>query len=400
MFGWEFPPYNSGGLGVACSGLTKSLLTHDLAITFVLPKKMDLVSDSTRIIFADNDPITVQYVDSLLHPYITSSEYFRMRHSAIGGYGDSLFDEVYRYAMNARKIVEQEKFDIIHAHEWLSFPAGIEAKKLSGKPLIMHVHATEFDRSGGNMNPVVFGIEKEGLEKADEIVAVSEYTKRIITQQYGINPDKISVVHNGVAPFDDNTNPALEKPFNLPALKQSGNKIVLFVGRLTLQKGPDYFIKAAKKVLEFEPHTYFIIAGSGDMERQLMEETAQLGISDKVFFTGFLRGEDLKIVYRAADLFVLSSVSEPFGITTLESMINGTPVLISKQSGVSEALDHVLKVDFWDVDEMAHKIISVLRYRPLMDNLAANGYSEAQRFTWNQAAEKCIKIYDRLTKNY
>lgn len=402
MFGWEFPPFNSGGLGTACFGLTRALSSHDIELIFVLPKAVDVKSDKFKIRFAEKQgvKVTIKSLDLLLKPYIGSKAYIEDRSQIKKGiYGLDLFDEITRYGLNARILAKESKFDIIHAHDWMSFKAGIEAKAVSGKPLIVHVHSTEIDRTGGNnVNPEIFQIEKEGMEAADLIIAVSKLTKGILVNSYGIAPEKIHVVHNGIDIYEyppiDTDDTAIAK------LKEGGNKIVLFVGRITLQKGPDYFLKAAKVVLEFYPNVYFVIAGSGDMEHFIINEAAALGISDKVLFAGFLRGEELNRIYRAADLFVMSSVSEPFGITALESVVNGTPVLVSKQSGVKEALTHILTADFWDVDEMANKILAVLNYDSLKLTLQNNSYEQVKNINWATVARKCIDIYHQVLNQY
>jgi len=399
MFGWEFPPHNSGGLGTACFGLTRALASEGADILFVLPKKLgDVSSDRMRILFADTSSgagtgsVEFQEVVSALTPYVNSKSYlFSDLDDEIAQslYSNTLLGEVRNYALRARAIARRERFDIIHAHDWLSFLAGIEAKKVSGKPLILHVHATEFDRTGGQgVNSNVYDIEKYSMEYADHIIAVSNFTKDQIVRHYGIVPEKISVVHNGIDPdFRSDVAPRLHK------LKEQKNKIVLFVGRITIQKGPEYFVRAAKKVLEYYPKALFIVSGSGDMERQMMTEAASLGVSDKVIFTGFLRGDDLIALYQAADLFVMPSVSEPFGITPLESIVNGTPVIVSKQSGVSEVLSHALKVDFWDTDELANKIVSVLENDSLKETLKKNGDEEVKTINWKSAAKKCATVY-------
>lgn len=392
MFGWEFPPHNSGGLGTACFGLTRAL-SRDTEVVFVLPKKITVNSDFTKMVFANSRAIKFHNVDAFLYPYITEEMYregVRYHHDDI--YGLSLMDEVKRYAAKAGAIARNENCDIIHAHDWLSFLAGIEAKKATGKPLVVHVHATEFDRTGGQgVNTQVYEIEKAGLQAADAVIAVSNWTKNILVSKYGITPEKVTVVHNGID-FEE----CQAGPSHLQALRAAGNKIVLFVGRITMQKGPDYFVRAAKRVVEYRPNTMFVVSGSGDMERQMMREAAESGIGDKMLFAGFLRGADLNAVYQAADLYVLPSISEPFGITPLESLANGTPVLISKQSGVSEVLSHALKADFWDIDDMSDKIISTLDNPALYENLRKNGREEALRQTWNNAAEKCVSLYKKI----
>lgn len=393
MFGWEFPPHNSGGLGTACFGLTRALAREEVDVLFVLPKRVGVATDHARLIFADDRPVAIREVASSLSPYVTGSQYEAMLTPEERSlYGPTLIEEVRRYALRAREIAEKEQFDIIHAHDWLSFLAGLEAKKVSGKPLVLHMHATEFDRTGGQgVNSEVFGIERFAMERADRVVAVSNYTKEKIVSQYGISPEKVVVVHNGID--EEDYSYAADR---LEALRAHGTKVVLFTGRLTVQKGPEYFIRAAQRVLQFIPNTVFVVAGSGDMEYRLMREAAHLGISDKVIFAGFVRGKELDALYRSADLFIMPSVSEPFGITPLESVMSGTPVLVSKQSGVAEVLTHALKTDFWDTDEMANKIIATLRHDTLRDTLRDNSQTEVRRLSWREAARKCVELYREL----
>jgi glycosyltransferase involved in cell wall biosynthesis len=391
MFGWEFPPHNSGGLGTACFGLTRAL-SHDADVVFVLPKKSVVDEKYVKMVFANQNSIDLKYVDTILKAYITEQQYFDERYTHTDEvYGLSLMEEVKRYGRKAGAIARKAKCDVIHAHDWLAYPAGMEAKKATGKPLIVHVHATEFDRTGGTgINQEVYDIERAGMNAADAIIAVSQWTKNIIVNHYGISPDKITVVHNGIDVGD-----IKPVPSRVQALKDAGNKIVLFVGRITMQKGPDYFIRAAKRVLEFRPNTIFLVSGSGDMERQMIRQAASEGISDKVIFAGFLRGDDLNSIYQSADLYIMPSISEPFGITPLEALANGTPVLISRQSGVSEVLSHALKVDFWDIDDTADKIISTLDNSCLYENLKVNGARELDKNTWVSAAKKCLDVYNK-----
>lgn len=394
MFGWEFPPFNSGGLGTACYGLARSLYDKNAHVTFVLPVKIDVSVPFAKIVFANVEKVSSTQT-GVMSGYITSHEYslLKLREKVGDFYGETLLDEVLEYAAKAINIAKEEKPDIIHAHDWLSFPAGLEAKKATGKPLVLHVHATEFDRTGGQgVNQNVYEIERTAMEQADGIITVSNFTKEKVIKNYGISPDKITVVHNGID-FRD----YVQLPPRLEELKgKGGQKIVLFAGRITIQKGPEYFVRAAKKVLEYNPDTLFVVAGSGDMQRQMMEETAFLGIGDRVIFTGFLRDDDLHALYQAADLYVMPSVSEPFGIAPLEAIANGTPVIISKQSGVSEVLTHALKVDFWDVDELANKIIGVLQHEPLMDTLREESQKEVGGITWDTAAKKVLNIYKKF----
>jgi len=392
MLGWEFPPHNSGGLGVACQGLARALSAHTEVI-FVLPKRLTVAEETLRVIFADIPSLSVRGVDTALSPYATSGEYEAWRH-LLGGdiYGPTLFAEVARYAKAIGAIAQQETFDVIHAHDWLSFLAGIEAKRVSGKPLVVHSHATAFDQAGGeHADPRVYAVEKRGFEAADAIIAVSHFTKNIIVDRYGIAPEKVQVIWNGINPEDFTNAPPRAVPF-----KKAGEKMVLYIGRMSLHKGPDYFLRAAKKVLAHRPHTIFVMAGSGEMEWQLIRQASEMGIGDRVFFAGFARGEERDALYRNADLFVLPSVSEPFGLTPLESLMHGTPVLISKQSGVSEVLTHALKADFWDTDEMTNKILAILGDSTLHRQLRENGFNEAMKTTWQRAAEKVRELYHVL----
>jgi glycogen synthase len=399
MFGWEFPPNNLGGLGTACYGLTKGLSKKGIEITFVLPKNASS-HDHLNIIAADslyigNKKLKMKYVDSLLQAYITEKEYnyalsnLMQGNPAIGElYGKDLFEEVNRYAEKAAIIAKFEDFDFIHCHDWMTFKAGKKAKEISGKPLIVHVHATDFDRTGGHPNQAVYDIEREGMHAADKIIAVSNYTKEMIVKHYAIPPGKIEVVHNAVehAP----------KAKRAPSRINSEDKIVLFLGRLTLQKGPDYFIEAANRVSKIMPNVKFVVAGSGEMYRKMVDRAAELGMGKNLLFTGHLSGDDIDKAYQMADLYVMPSVSEPFGITPLESIRNNTPVIISKQSGVSEVLTNALKVDFWDVDEMTNKIVGVLSYPHLKSSLAENSMREVEKMTWDAAADKCVNIYSNL----
>jgi len=409
MFGWEFPPFNSGGLGVACEGLVNGLASLGAQITFVLPKKMDYNCDACKFVFSGPRLRSGKYVagvntieiDSPLSPYLTAESYesdlaiYADKHVGRGVWRGDMVGEVMRYAAMTRGIAEVENFDIIHCHDWLSLPAGLEAKKTSGKPLVFQVHATEYDRVNDNcLNKDICAIEKRGLEEADVVVAVSDYTKRQITARYNIDPEKIEVVPNAV----DHAKYKVNFASNVSHLKNNGKKIVLFVGRLTFQKGPDYFLRAAQKVSRLDPEVMFVFSGAGDMERWLIQESAQLGIADRVVFAGFLRGDDLARLYRMADLYVMPSVSEPFGITSLEALANGTPILVSRQSGVAEMVSHCLKVDFWDVDQIASKIMAVVKYPALRESLHYNGSAEVLNFSWKKSAQKCINTYNRVLK--
>ncbi|MBI4438643.1 glycosyltransferase family 4 protein [Candidatus Woesearchaeota archaeon] len=386
MFGWEFPPQSTGGLGTACYGLTKALSHLGVSITLVLPTAENINADFLKVVGAN---VRVKAIKSSLRPYVSAQHYSKSyRKSTL--YGRSLFEEVKRYAEAAGEIAAEEDFDIIHCHDWLTFEAGLAAKKVSGKPLIVHVHATEFDRTGGlGVNQHVYDSERKGMEKADYVISVSRYTKNKIVSHYGISPDKVHVVHNAV----EKTPMRQLEEF---ALKKH-NKIVLFLGRITLQKGPDYFLYAARKVLDVEPSAKFVISGSGDMEEFIIHKAAEMGMSQSVLFTGFLTGKDVERAYQLADVYVMPSVSEPFGITALEAMHSKTPVIVSKNSGVSEVATHCLKVDFWDTDQLANKIIGVLRYNPLRQTMTENAETELLRISWINSAKKCVELYNKAT---
>ena len=394
MFGWEFAPIYSGGLGVACAGLTKGLVNKNVGITFVIPKKKIDVQSHVNLVSAEEmmRKIKTIAVNSPITPYITSKDYSFIRNKSDkfsdSIYGENLFEEVHRYSEAAKKIAETESFDVIHAHDWLTFKAGINAKEVSGKPLIVQVHATEFDRTGGlGANPLVYDIEKEGLEKADRIIAVSNYTKNIIMRDYGIPGQKIEVVHNAVE-FDN-------KYVEAPKISDT-DKIVLFLGRITIQKGPDYFVEMAKKVSETVPNVKFVVAGSGDMEYRMIERAAELGIGDKMLFAGFLRGDDIARAYKMADVYVMPSVSEPFGITPLEAIKNGTPVVISKNSGVSEVIKNTIAVDFWDIDRMTNAVAGILKYPSLKHTMSEEGFKEIRNINWDKSAERCVEVYNKV----
>ena len=394
-FGWDYPPIKNGGLGVACYGLTTELLKHGVEVIFVLPRTQN-VDSGPRFIFAHKKKgLKARVVDSPLVPYLSSNSplYIFDSDGARRIYARNLIEEVHHYAAKAAVIAQEEDFDLIHAHDWTSYLAGLAAKEASGKPLIVHVHATSFDQAGSsNVDPEVYKIEKRAFEEADCIVTVSQLTKDIIVREHGADPAKVVVVHNGVAELE----PAQLTPV-LGELKAQGKKIVLFHGRITIQKGPDYFVRAARRVIDVEPNTVFVISGWGDMEHQVMHLVGALGLSNNVIFAGALWDEERDRMYQSADLLVMPSVSEPFGLVALEAIQHGTPALISKQSGVSEVLTHVLKADFWDVDEMANKIIALLRYAPLDRQLTDFGKTDARRNSWGKAAHTIKDLYEHMS---
>jgi len=427
MLGWEFPPFISGGLGTACYGLTRGLDRLGTEVIFVLPRPVDeshashvqLVAPGIQQPAAkrklrrrkfgapDFKHMQLLALEADIRPYVSPGPEDELEEGAAGDqakrkrgvrvlglaggpgghYAGDLFAEVQRYASLACEAAADENFDLVHAHDWMTYLAGIAVADMTGKPLVVHVHSTEFDRSGLHVNQRIYDIERAGMHRAARVIAVSHLTRSVILQHYGVDPLKVDVVYNAI---DDDG--ASRPP--LPPIAQH-EKIVLFLGRITMQKGPEYFLAAAKRVLEVMDNVRFIMAGSGDMIRRMIDLAHQMGIGHKVLFTGFLRGEDVRRVFRMADLYVMPSVSEPFGIAPLEALANDVPVLISKQSGVSEILAHALKVDFWDVDEMANKIVAVLRHPPLQATLRNHGRIEVQRLSWLDSAKNCLRVYEQ-----
>ena len=386
--GWEFPPFNHGGLGVACEGLVRGLIDHGVRVLLVLPRKQKISVDQCSLISTDEYPLLCNItVDSLLKPYHSSGSYqadYLEDDVRSQLYGPHLFAEIERYAHVVEAISSEHHFDVIHAHDWMSFLAGIRAKQRIKKPLIVHVHATEFDRTGGNScNVRVKEIEQRGMEYADKVITVSNYTKRLLIKNYRIDANKVVVIRNGITQKNKRKYPPT----------QTNKPTVLFLGRLTLQKGPDYFVQVAQKVLEHRPNVQFIVAGGGDMERRLITWVLRAGLSDRIVFTGHLRGDEVDRVYRLADVYVMPSVSEPFGITALEAMSNSVPVIVAKQAGVSEFVNHILKTDFWDIHEMANKVIALLDHRELRNELVWHARREVEHLTWHDPARQCIDLY-------
>ncbi len=425
MFGWEFPPHIAGGLGTACYGMTKGLAYNDVDVLFVMPSASgDEDQSAVKIINASDvavDTVSttvdeflgkVQFVHigSNMVPYVDPQDFTTMveeerkrqikgfrvqygqKYKFSGKYGANLMEEVARYAMVGATIAMQRKdeFDVIHAHDWLTYLAGIAAKQLTGKPLVIHVHATSFDRaSDDKIDTRVFDLEKRGMEAADKVIAVSELTRNIVINRYGIDPDKVVAVHNAVD-FSGRENLDVERNVK--------DKVVTFLGRVTYQKGPEYFIEAAAKVLKRCNNVRFVMAGSGDMLNRCIRHVARLGISDRFHFTGFLRGVEVQKMFALSDVYVMPSISEPFGISPLEAMQTNVPSIISKQSGCAEILNYALKVDFWDVDAMSDAIYGLLNY-PAISALAARcGYEEVNSLKWNNAAAKVKAVYESVIK--
>ena len=440
MLGWEFPPHISGGLGTACYGMTKGLDEIGVEVCFVLPTAVPVSGEShVQIRTPEHAPSTrekaeqvfehveLHRVDAILQPYGSPETVDRRVQEAllrqveavearadspdadveapevaipqasgsfVGGVGahyvGNLMAQVQRYARLAVEIAQVEAFDVIHAHDWMTYPAGLAVAAATGKPLVVHVHSTEFDRSGARVNQQVYDIERMGMQCAARVVCVSHLTKNIAVSRYGVPAGRATVVYNAVElPSNDE--------WQMPPIK-THEKIVLFLGRVTMQKGPEYFLRAAKKVTEKFTDVRFVMAGSGDMMTQCIRLVADLKLGRFVTFTGFLRGADVDRVFEMADLYVMPSVSEPFGIAPLEALSHNVPVIISKQSGVSEVLTHVLKVDFWDIDQMADKILAVLRHAPLQKTLRQHGGIELRKFSWVDSARKLNEVYQSVSR--
>ena len=426
MFGWEFPPHIAGGLGTACYGMTRGLARNDVEVTFVMPRasgdederfiRVVNASDVETVfgkVSADSadiiDKMSFIHVDSNLVPYLSPEDYetyhdefvktgerrwetgdiWSQRYTFSGKYGANLMEEVARYAIVAAQVAKdlEGQFDVIHAHDWLTYFAGIAAKRVSGKPLVVHMHATSFDRSSSdNIDTRVYEIERAGMAAADRVIAVSNLTRNICIEKYNIPAEKVVTVHNAVR-FAEKENEAPERGVK--------DKIVTFLGRITFQKGPDYFIEAAAKVLKRVPNVRFVMAGSGDMMNHCIRRAAQLGIADRFHFTGFLKGDDVQKMFQLSDVYVMPSVSEPFGISPLEAMRSNVPTIISHQSGVAEVLDYAVKVNYWDVDAMADAIYGLITYPALAKMFSEKGMEEVNNLKWFNAATKIKDVYQQ-----
>jgi glycosyltransferase involved in cell wall biosynthesis len=421
MFGWEFPPHISGGLGTACYGIVRGLASgRNIKITFVVPKVHgnEYSTKNIQLLGADRISISSQYlsewsptgvsileVSSKLVPYLSPERFVEKYHmsemksetipkgqknSFSGGYGPNLFSEIYNYAIVAKTIAKENQFQLIHAHDWLTFPAGIAAKQISGKPLIVHVHSTDFDRSGGVVNPDIFAIEKQGFDEADHIITVSNRIKNRLTEQYHISSEKITTVYN-----------AIDSEINANEIKdrKQKHKIVTFLGRITIQKGPEYFVDVARMVIHRMKNVHFVMAGNGEMRDYILELCARYGITDRFHFTGFLNNDEVARMLRQSDIFIMPSVSEPFGIVPLEAMQANVPVIISMQSGVSELIRNVIKTDFWDVHAMADAVHGILKNKKLATSLITEGKQEVSRLSWNHSANQIRHVYMKTLSN-
>ena len=411
MFGWEFPPHILGGLGTASYGLTKGMWEcGNMDITFVIPKPFgDEERHFANIIGMSQVPVTwrdvnYDYVKERIGHVMDPDFYYRLRDHIYadfnymrtndlgciefsGRYPDNLVEEINNYSICAGVVARTIDFDVIHSHDWLTYPAGIHAKQVSGKPLVIHVHATEFDRSRGKPNPTVFGIEKDGMNNADHIITVSNLTRNTVINNYGIDPSKVTTVHNAVTPLTP-------EQLNVPEHK-SKDKVVTFLGRITMQKGPEYFVEAAYKVLKNNPNVRFVMAGSGDMMNKMILLAAERGISDRFHFPGFQKGSQVYEMLKASDVYVMPSVSEPFGISPLEAMQMGVPSIISKQSGCAEILNNCIKVDYWDIHAMADAIYSICANDSLFNYLKEEGKREVDQITWEKVGLWIRELYER-----
>ena len=419
MFGWEFPPNISGGLGTACYGIVKGLSEcQDVHVTFVIPKSQgnELLANNLQLISADqvnvgHETLPVSYwsnvsflqVQSKLIPYLTPETFSEQiqelccenqvfenetkggRIKFSGKYGPNLFDEINNYAIVAKTIASENHFDLIHAHDWLTFPAAIAAKKISGKPLIIHVHSTDFDRSGEAINPDIFAIEKQGMDNADKIIVVSNRIRDRLTEQYHIPSEKITTIYNGIEAPTDKEEESHYRPHK--------KKIVTFLGRITIQKGPEYFVDVARMVIRRMKNVHFVMAGNGELRNKIIELCARYGISHRFHFTGFLNGPEVTEMLHRSDLFIMPSVSEPFGIVPLEAMQANVPVIISIQSGVSEVIRNVIKTDFWDVHAMADAVHGILKYKKLTETLITEGKEEVGKLNWKLPALQIKQVY-------
>lgn len=406
MYGWEFPPNFTGGLGIACYGIVHGLLANQIEIALVLPKHPSQPAYNTHYVSADNaleflsidhSSFSVTDINSLLRPYVDIKCYqeelavtLATTSNKSHHYGDSLLAEVKRYGIIAGKQANYTNHDIIHAHDWLTILAGIEARKISGKPLIFQAHALETDRSGEYLNQDIYEIERYGMQQADHIIAVSQYTKNSIITRYGIPKNKISISYNGLFrhPYPkENKTTELKNPL----------KTVLFLGRITYQKGVFYFIEAARKILENRQDIQFVIAGEGDLLHSAIEHVASLGLGTQIHFTHFLDRAAVSKIYHLSDIYVMPSISEPFGIACLEALEHHVPVIISKQSGVAEVLDSIITVDFWDTNILAQKITLLIDQPQLKKNLLKNIDQKLDQLTWNRLTKKIVKIYQQIS---
>ena len=410
MLGWEFPPHFAGGAGIVCSELSHALNRKNTDVTFLMPSGPQDVYDDVsktepgqpqlKIRIANNEvnntTVEIRKVQSIMKAYDSFSKYEQRleeikekKEEEADVYGDDLEAEVYRFAEKASVIAKEEDFDVIHAHDWVTFPAAVKISKETGIPLVVHVHITEFDKSGNlHADPFIYDIEQTGMKEADRVITVSERVKKRCVTHYHIDSEKIRVVHNGATEMNDEIHEGTGF--------KKGRKMVLFAGRVTMQKGPEYFVEAAKKVSELEDDIVFVVAGDGDKLPMMKEMVQDYGLEDKFYFHGFYTRDEAEKLFSMADVFVMPSVSEPFGVVPYEAQMKKTPAVISKQSGISEVLDHALKVDFWDINKMAKQIITLLNYEEMHNEMKEEGYVESKTANWDEPAKKCLNVYNEV----
>jgi len=394
MFGWEYPPHHSGGLGVACQGLVRGLMKNGVHVTLVLPHNQGIPEGNMDMRFPTDELCETVQVESLLQPYDTFGEYdarlqiTNLPRESGALYGPDLGQAVENFTAMSIAMTKDVRADVVHAHDWMTFEAGRRAANYHGKPFIAHVHATELDRTNFSPNTWIAERERNGLLAADQIIAVSQYTKNLLANHYGIPTDKIRVVHNG-----HDQKAALTQPLLMTKYGDEKRPLVLFLGRLTVQKNPWQFLEVAKRVHDVSLQVQFVMAGDGGMLSELIDRTCELGLEDSVIFTGKVQGREIDALYKRADCFVMPSLSEPFGLVALEAIAHNTPVIVSKQSGVAEVLDHAFKVDYWDTDMMADCLLTILREKPLADQLKAEAPRILTRLTWKNQASKVSSIY-------
>lgn len=405
--GWEYPPRISGGLGTACEGIVRGLSAVGVDVLLVLPRLAggEAAGDAEVLGAADLEArglgrVAVQTVASPLRPYLTAADYRAATERAPlqGGYGPDLRAEVQRYAAVIGDLARTAPFDVIHAHDWMTFPAALAARAASGKPFVAHLHASEWDRAGAAGDPEIRRIEAEGLAAADLVVCVSHFTRRIVERHYPVPGERIRVVHNAVRRTAPDAARAARGTARGAGPRRSGPPTVLFLGRLTRQKGPAFFIEAAELVHAARPDVRFLVAGDGDLKAQLVESSAAHGLARNVFFTGFLGPEDVERAYGEADVYVMPSVSEPFGIAPLEALALDVPVIVSRQSGVAEALPSAPKVDYWDVRDLAGKVLLLLERPELREALVASGQRDLERLRWETAAERLVLVFQEALR--
>lgn len=416
MFGWEFPPHILGGLGTASYGLTKGMAEQkDMEITFCIPKPwgdedqsfLNIIGmNSTPVVWKD---VSWEQVQDKVGSYMSPQLYYDLRDKIYadfryintnelgciefsGRYPENLHEEINNYSIVAGVVARQQTYDIIHSHDWLTYPAGIHAKNISGKPLVIHVHATDFDRSRGNVNPTVYAIEKNGMDYADHIMCVSELTRQTVIHKYHQDPSKVSTVHNAVSPLSEEIESIVPR-------KNDKEKVVTFLGRITMQKGPEYFVEAAAMVLHRTRNVRFVMAGSGDMMNEMIRLVARRGIADRFHFPGFMKGNQVYEMLKASDVYIMPSVSEPFGISPLEAMQCSVPTIISKQSGCAEILDKCIKTDYWDIHAMADAIYSICTYPAMYEYLKVEGKKEVDNIKWEDVGLKVRGIYEKVIQN-